>query len=257
MVCSQLFKSIVFVSFLGTLHACASEDIGNDTASDNEPDNPSAPPSSSPDRPDIGSPDNVFQSAQLYTGYDGQNTYEILYVFGTTDNSPLGNIDVSLTNPELASVERVDMGPNGPQNLAVFRLISQAAGTTQISANYEGVNFSTNLTVYSYNPTDVANGEVRYNNPPNPNRTERRACIDCHGPDSLVPHSPFFTALWSDDQGLDVIEFGRTAVIIDERTGAEGIYDPEAGDLPHEWDLTDEEREGIMGYLRSRPLLFP
>ncbi len=214
--------------------------------------------------PDAGSPDSgqpvatsTFQLPFVYSGYDGTNTYEARFIFGSTvRNAAALGVDVtavqaSVEDPSIADLVRVDMGPQGPRHFVLYTVTTRAAGTTRIITTYQGNTVFSDLTVYAYTPQDVQVGSTRYSNPPNPN-ADRVPCSNCHFVGG-IQHSPDYTAFWSEQQALEVVTQGSTTLVFQD--GNTVTYDPEPNGLPHAWNLTPEEEAGIMAYMRSLPLL--
>lgn len=228
-----------------------------------EPNNPDNPPPEDPQNPGPAGPGipDTFQLPFVYTGYDGTNTYQARFVFGSAlQNAPDLGIDVTaaqvtVENPALADLERVDMGPLGPTHFVIYTVTARAAGSTRINVTYQGQTASSDLTVYSYTPADVQLGAERYNNPVNPDPATRIACSTCHFAveQGGIQHSPDYTAFWSEEQALEVVSQGQTTIIFLD--GEQVSYDPEPNGLPHIWNLTPEEEKGIMAYMRSLPLI--
>ena len=118
------------------------------------------------------------------------------------------------------------------------------AGTTMVTATSGSQSATAMLVVTQYTQEQVAVGRKRYYEPDNPGGA-RQACNDCHGSVQGADHSPLEMAYFPDDQVLKAIVDGK----YDDGYVLQGV--------DHRWNLTDEEAQGIVPFLRSlAPMVF-
>jgi mono/diheme cytochrome c family protein len=112
------------------------------------------------------------------------------------------------------------------------------AGTIKLTAKSNGKSAESTITVAQYSTSRWTAGETRYKNgsggdPP---------CTDCHVNGKAIDHSPAALATATDEKIAVVITTGISTsgfpIKIDNQPG-------------HKWNVTDEERDGLVTYLRS------
>lgn len=172
---------------------------------------------------------------QGYTGFDGgAHTFRIP-VSASLDG------DVTWSSESAAIVTIAAVTP--PAELAMFAenwamVTATGVGSTRIFVD-GSQRLEARITVVSYDPADVTLGDERYNNPANPGPANRVSCASCHQTPTGADHSPLVVAFRTDAELLAAITTGRY---------------PDGGlplEVPHSWDLTVAERDGIVAYLRT------
>jgi hypothetical protein len=181
----------------------------------------------------------------LYTGFDGINTYRapVSIRVGegarrqwewTSEDSSVASV-VAVPSPE--SFIRSEF-PSDAQ--AVFAMITAIKpGTTEIVATSGTKHFKASVVVTSYTVEQVNIGRKRYWT--SGSGLSATACASCH------------EGLNGVDNTSSVIAASRDANLLP--AVLEGVYADGAKLIlsSHKWQLTDEEKMGILPFLRSQP----
>lgn len=189
-------------------------------------------------------------SKAYFSGYDGTNSYVIPVAFYAEENPTVtfGDPSIAEMSGSIINVTK-QLAPSLPDELEgkmkVIMVKSKKAGTTTIHAVAGSVDQTANLTVTSYAASDVAVGQHRY-------EQGTPACVSCHA--SLKVHSTSMLADLSDDTILGIAVDGNSVRQINVESGKIDTLQPNDGN--HHWNVTTEERKGLMAYLRSRDLTF-
>jgi hypothetical protein len=178
----------------------------------------------------------------IHTGFDnGAHTFRV--PIGT---NMAGNVQWEVADPSIATLEEIDTPPGYASVAITWMMITATApGTTRIIARLGDAVAEAELTVDTYVAADVDLGDQRYNMPANP-VAGRESCASCHveaggkGVEAGVDHSPIAMTLFTDEDILSVIETSAYP------NGGYVVFGGE-----HIWDLTPEERAGIVPYIRS------
>lgn len=184
-----------------------------------------------------------------YTGYDGVSSYVAPIAF-FADAAP----KVTIEDPSVAElkgqikitkaiVKDLPDALDGKVQLLLLR--STGAGETKVTAKAGDITQTATLRVTKYTPEDVAVGERRY-------EKGAPACMSCHASKSV--HNPSVLVDLSDETILGIAVNGKSIKKISTETGLVETLQPNGG--RHTWNVTDEERVGLMAYLRSRSLTF-
>lgn len=187
--------------------------------------------------PESGLGELRFSPASTYSGYDGQHTFKVpiaVYDYGA-------DLTVSVVDPSTATVTPVKLkNPVNQDGLtdngAYFMVTVLKAGTVNLKATTGGKSVTTKITVADYPATQWTTGQTRYNSggsgdPP---------CTDCHVNGQAIDHSPASLASATDEAVGTVIT-----------TGISTAGFPIMADKGHKWTVTDEERAGLVAYLRG------
>jgi hypothetical protein len=129
--------------------------------------------------------------------------------------------------------------PNIP-DLQFAILTAKKPGNSTVTVSGGGKTAKSTLTIKSYTPEAYAVGKTRYKT--GEGTDNRRPCASCHEKPDGADHSPFAIASFDDDDVLNAIQ---TAVYAKDK------YVVNNGN--HKWNLKDNEKEGIMAYLRGLP----
>jgi hypothetical protein len=201
----------------------------------------------------------------MYSAYDGTHTFQVPVV--------VNNIDPTAVTFSADDSSMVDItAPNADTGIAMITV--HKAGTVNIIASAGGLCGVSLLTVTSTTPDDWETGNQRYNNgvvlPPRgggrrtdagptdgPSRREV-ACTNCHGDTATmqrfrtVAHTPQQTGGFSDEEIQNVFRHGMVPA------GKASYFDFTAVNITqqewsafHQWDMTDEQAQGITTYLRA------
>ncbi len=191
------------------------------------------PPDHGPVRPPSGSAPYIFPSI-AYTGCDGVSSFKVPLATNLK-----GNVTWTVNDLNLAEVHTA----NAPQTYADFgenwALVETfKAGTVKVTATAGGQTAEATIVISKYEPAIVLAGRKRYYNPDNASG-QRKACNDCHGNAQGADHSPLEMEFFMDDEILQAV--------------VDGAY-PDGyvlQQVDHKWALTDDERAGIVPFLRS------
>lgn len=186
---------------------------------------------------DHGEPKN-FQifPPELYAGYDGTNTYSIpLQIFKNE-----GPVTVTVDDMSLVSVVKM----NGDNTQITYKAMKD--GQTMVHATAGGKTVSAPLTIYKYTTEQNAAGKKRYTAGPD---KDNPACQECHGAGKGPDHTP---SEIDADPDEDVINTYLTGKDPEGRPVGEEYTQLLKG-YKHMWKITDEEKTGLVAYLRSLP----
>ena len=165
---------------------------------------------------------------EVFTGYDGKNTFKAPIRAYAPNGGALTEVTWSLGTPAVAGLV-----PNADGTLMIT---AKQAGSTTITAKMGTLTASVPFEIVSYPATAHDVGDKRYHMV----EGMSPACVTCHGGDAgAADHTP--TQLDADDdKGI-------------QRSFLEGV-DPEGRPLKqanHKWEVTEEEKAGLLAYLRS------
>ena len=183
-----------------------------------------------PVRPPKGS--NYVFPATLYTGYDGQRSFKA--PLATDMKDAVWEVE----DPTILQV----MSTNAPANYENFGedwvlIETYKAGTTKVFATAGGTRAEATVIVSNYDRDIVTIGQNRYYDMNGIG--DRLACAACHNQPQGADHSPLEMEFFEDADILLAI--------------TDGMY-PDGYVLKgvdHRWNLTAEEAQGIVPYLRA------
>ena len=180
----------------------------------------------------------AFRPSTLYSGYDGTHAFNVPFaVYDSADD-----LAVTLDDPSAGTLvpkKLVNPAKNGViDDGKYYWLIVQKPGTITLTATSQGRSATAKLTVTNYDPGRWDTGAARYvtaegSSPP---------CTQCHGGAAGIDHSPAALATADDEKIAATIVTGidpfGTAIKID-------------GQPSHKWTVTDDEKAGLVTYLRA------
>lgn len=181
----------------------------------------------------------TFMPRSSYSGFDGTHTYIVpLAVYDSGD-------DLEVTSSDPSAVEIVPktlvnpVRPDGTtDNGKYFFVFVKKKGTITLTAKSNGKSVESTMTVAEYTSSSWEAGETRYKT----GRNGEPACTECHVNGSAIDHSPAALATATDE---------KIAVVITTGISTSGFPIRINGELGHKWNVTDEERDGLVTYLRS------
>jgi hypothetical protein len=181
----------------------------------------------------------TFMPETSFSGFDGTHTFIVpLAVYDSAD-------DLKLTADDPSAVEIVPkilakpVREDGTTDSGKYFFVTvKKAGTIKLSATSQGKVVESTITVTEYAADRWAAGEARYKNggsgdPP---------CTDCHVNGQAIDHSPAALATATDE---------KIAVVITTGISTSGFPIKINGVPGHQWNVTPEERDGLVTYLRS------
>lgn len=173
----------------------------------------------------------------LFGGFDGANMYKVPISIFKSD----GPVTISVDDPSLVSI---DAQSNGTKVM----LTTLKAGKTMLHAKTATQSADAPLTINMYTPKQHDAGMNRYMmaaDMMNP------ACQDCHGKGNGPDHTPTEVDADPDD---DIANTFLTGTDPEGRpVDAEHEFTRILKDYKHMWKVTDEEKVGLVAYLRSLP----
>jgi hypothetical protein len=193
----------------------------------------------------------------MYSGFDGENTYQIPAIV-----SGVKDVKWEASDPSM-----VDLAPDPGGGVMIT---TRKAGDLKIIARAGDLSGQADLHITQYTPEERAAGDARYHNniplvlmfpmrdpdagpptgPPNFMIPDDLSCNNCHGSGAMaldVEHTPQQTGGYSDDQIIGIITMGMKPPGSAYRTG----IPPFLYQMFHTWGATDEEKRGLVAYLRS------
>lgn len=185
-----------------------------------------------------------------HSGHNPRGSFRVL--FATSAPEPQWSVgDVSIASIAPANAPRGT--EKGVRDLKYALATMARPGETTVTVRSGATTLTSKLVVKAYSDADVAAGKTRYEiGGPEPNRV---SCASCHAKPEGVDHSPLKMAGFDDEVILGVIEDATYPASATGRAVASD-YAPKGplGFKEHEWNLTDQEKVGILAHLRSLPL---
>lgn len=186
----------------------------------------------------------------MYSAFDGMHDYKVPAIVN-------GYTDVRWEADPMDAVAFTPLGDNG------VTITTRAAGDVRIIARSGSLSGSTMLHIRQADPSEWQIGFDRYNNEvPLPQLDPMQAmamgvmlpddlsCRNCHGGGAealSVEHTPQQTGGYSDADLIAIFTMGQKPPASNWRSGIpEFIYM-----RIHTWAATEEEKNGIVTYLRS------
>jgi hypothetical protein len=210
------------------------EDEGEPAAGNNEP---ATEPTDELEMKDFLMPDLIN------TGFTGGT--EVFKVPLFTDLT--GALTWEVADPSLAEVTPIqppadyldakNAEPTKVPDIQFAMLTTKKAGASKVLVKGAGKTAEAQLTVKAYTSAAYAVGQTRYKTAAD---GARQPCAGCHEKPDGADHSPSWLALFDDDDVLSAIQTGVYAV---------DKYEVNGGN--HKWNLSEEEKGGIMAYLRG------
>lgn len=195
----------------------------------------SAPPENS------GEGTLLFQPALEYSGFDGVHAFKVpISVHGNGSDLVLTADDpsaVTITPVKLVDATR-DKG-------TFFMLETKKAGLVTLTATSRGQTAQAELHIASYAAARWTAGEQRYNNA----AAGDPACKQCHGGGQGIDHSPAAIASITDGEVGRIMTAGEKPGFI--AIGDTSCPSCSADGQQHIWKTSDEERQGLIAYLRG------
>lgn len=181
----------------------------------------------------------TFMPEKSYSGFDGTHAFIVPVAVYDSDD------DLKVTASDPSAVEIVPkkltnpVRPDGTtDNGKYFFVTVKKAGTITLTASSGGKTAESTVTVAEYATDRWAAGEARYKN----GSGTEPACTECHVNGQAIDHSPAALATATDE---------KIAVVITTGISTSG-FPIKINDEPgHKWTVTDEERDGLVTYLRS------
>ena len=185
-----------------------------------------------------------------HSGHNSQRSFRVL--FATSAPNPQWSVgDASIASIAPAAAPKGT--EKGVRDLSYALATMTKAGETTVTVRSGDIVLASRLVVKAYSDDDVAAGKARYEvGGPEPNRVP---CASCHAKPEGVDHSPLKMAGFDDGVILGVIQEATYPPSTTGRAVASD-YAPKGplGFKEHKWNLTDQEKVGVLAHLRSLPL---
>lgn len=196
-----------------------------------------------------GSGFSVFPP-RVFSGADGKNTYRAP-LHAQNASSP---VTWTISDPEIAEIT-----PSGTNNQDLM-ITSKKAGTATVTAKHGGAEKSVPLRVYQYTEAQWEAGKRRYTTALD---DKNPACEICHAEGKGPNHTP--SEVDRDEDG-DLIQIITTGVDPEDnpeepaRIADRKEFEAILRGFDHMWQVTEEEKVGLVAYIRSltpkgRPML--
>jgi hypothetical protein len=185
-----------------------------------------------------------------HSGHNPKGTFRVL--FATSAPSPQWSVDDS-SIATIAAAPTPKGNEKGVRDLSYALATMVKPGETTVTVRSGETTLASKLVVKAYSDADLGAGKMRYETGgPEP---ERVACASCHAKPEGVDHSPLKMAGFDDVVILGVIEQATYPPSTTGRAVASDYAPKGPLSLPsHKWNLTDQEKVGVLGHLRSLPL---
>ncbi|GEM_PF-1230259 len=218
---------------------------GGDDADDEEEEPNDGVPSDFDDFPEEEK--DFLWPFEIHTGYtDGTQVFKV-----PLETDLTGNLTWTVADPSIAEVTPVDPPadyieakkefPDEVPDLQFAMLTTKKPGTTTVKVSNGSKTAQSELFVRAYTAADYNVGQTRYKTGGTGNR---QPCAGCHEKPDGWDHSPYWLAIVPDDEVLG-------AIIEGEYRWEDEKYVLNNGN--HKWNLTEEEKTGILAYLRGLP----
>lgn len=185
----------------------------------------------------------------MYSGFDGSRTFKVPAVVTGITGVKWSTTDISMVSLE-------DDATTGG-----VMITTKKAGMVKIIARAGMQSGAADLTINSYNSADCDAGDMRYNNGMgldggsllqvfSADTPKTVSCHACHGDGAMalsVQHTPQQTGGWDDQAIINIATKGFKP----DGSVFVTMFPPQLYQKFHQWQLTEQEKTGIVCYLRS------
>lgn len=185
----------------------------------------------------------------MYSGWDGVHTYKIPVVA-----KGLKNVKFTASDPSMVDIQKTAEGA---------MITTRKAGKVTITGTAGGLKGTSELTITQYDPADWEAGKKRYTmgkpfdfpdfdpcNPRPPQIANDLSCTVCHGVGGDygdIEHTPQQIGGYTDEQMVDIIASAKKPAGAGMHTRIPAF----AWKFFHKWVATDQEKKGLIAYIRS------
>lgn len=189
--------------------------------------------------PDSGLGILHFRPEQTYSGFDGTNTFRVpIAVYDADDDLTVVATDPSTVDIVPKQLANPVLDDGTIDNGKYFFVTVKKAGTITLQAKSRGETAEARIDVTEYAPDRWSVGETRYKL----GASGEPACAMCHAGGQAIDHSPAALATATDEQ---------IAAVITSGISISGFPIRIDGSPGHRWTVTDDERDGLVTYLRA------
>lgn len=239
-------SACLYFSFVAAIAACSStqtqlvdDDSSNATDGDAASYTRDGSTYDSAPTPDSGLGLLRFQPAQSYSGWDGTHAFQVpVAVYDGASDLQVSADDPSSVTITPAALKNPVNADGVTDNGKYFLVAVKKAGTITLTARSGGKSATTKIVVASYDASRYAAGEARYTQS---GTGSSQPCTNCHVNGQAIDHSPAALATADDEKVGATITTGISPFGFPIQ-GVEG---------GHKWDVTDQERDGLVTYLRA------
>lgn len=186
---------------------------------------------------------------QIWTGYDGMNTYRAPIIVVANK----GNVTWTIDDPSIATLDTSSTDPKAQPGGVNLMIVASKPGKTMIHATDGTSTADAVLEVIEYPYAQWEAGKKRYETGPD---DMNPACTECHAPGKGPDHTPTELDADTDPQIMNTFVSGLDPE--GRPVNYEGDFDNLLKDYDHKWKVTEDEKVGLVAYLRSlKPLHFP
>jgi hypothetical protein len=183
-----------------------------------------------------------FMPATIHSGFDGRRTFKApIAVYDADDD-----LEVVADDPAAVTIARTRLTNSAGDTGEYFMITTRTAKTVKLTATSGGRTATATILISEYDATRWGVGEIRYENggpagnPP---------CTRCHVDGRAIDHSPASLASATDSQVGVIVTSGV-------RPGPAPITTVSCDDCSdrgkqHRWSVTNEEKAGLITYLRA------
>jgi hypothetical protein len=181
-----------------------------------------------------------------YSAFDGTHTFKV-----PATVTGVKGVKWSASDPSM-----VDLEPNS--NGTDVMITTKKAGAVDIIAKSGGLSGSARLTITQFPAQMWEDGNDRYNNGivwerkkdgKRGGQAKTIACTTCHGKtdgNGDIEHTPTQTAGYTDADLITIFTQGKKPPGVEQR-----IMPFDRWNKLHQWQMTDNERNGLVVYLRA------
>lgn len=190
-----------------------------------------------------------FMPSIASSGFDGTHTFKVPIAVYDADPADL---EVTMDDPSAAKIVKTALehpiSANGTADTGAYFMVTVLkAQPIVLTATSRGRTTTAKINVTTYEPSRWSIGETRYKN--GNASASNPACTRCHVGGKAIDHSPAALATARDGEVGYIITNGIKPGPV-PITGVDCADCSETG-KKHQWTVSDEERDGLITYLRS------
>jgi hypothetical protein len=178
-----------------------------------------------------------FLPEKSFSGYDGTHTFKVpvaVYEYGD-------DLVVTASDPSALDVVPATIIDADKDVGKYFMVTVKKPGVHAVIAKSKGQTAEVVLTATAYAPTEWAIGEQRY---ASSSATGEPACTQCHRDGAAIDHSP---------AALSTVNDTKVGTVLTSGVSTFGFPITINGQPGHKWTITEQERTGLVTYLRGLP----
>jgi hypothetical protein len=188
-----------------------------------------------------------------YTGFNPNADFRVMFVTNILEP----DLEWTVGDPALATLEPSETPTIKGVDAKDLRFVvvkTKKVGKTTVSVRSGETTLKVDLEIRNYTDEQLRVGKARYETGTTSDPA-RPPCASCHAKPEGIDHSPLRMAGFDDETILGVIQ--RATYPESPRGQSTTSAFAPTGPLQftgHKWNLHDDEKDGILAYLRSLPL---